>query len=825
MLLLLELAVTVCVGVIAVFTSLSTIQRESDSYSKELQADYKNLEKRYISVFKMLTIEVKEEIERDPTFEEMNAWLQARNDAFKDAVGENIFDGFAMTYKGGYAHSWDYGDYSNYDPDTRPWYQRAKEANGEVVAVAPYVTYLDASYLNSDQYIEMTIAQKYNDEISFDLDLKTGDISALLKDRSMEYTNATAVLFDSSGYILSTSDTKLYAHNVYKKDDVITESLSSQFTRFSNNPGHLSLSDIDGQPYVTYGTRDQDGSTYCLMIPFWSVFLRDFMLLFLFSVLLVFFEAGSYYKGKQFLSELSERDNSILLSLSRHYQDVFIGDADRRENYPVKTDEHFKDLIRSGFSADEAAKRFADAFVREEYRREFLEAMSFDTVLVKLAEMPEYAVTVRLEDGHFIMVRFIRSGNFEETHDFIFTIENVDDVMEQQEQMKAALNEANMATAAKSEFLSRMSHDIQTPMNGIIGMTRIASAEDNPPVTKDCLKKIGISSKYLLGLINDVLDMSKIESGKIQLHAEPYPDSEFYEYLNSVFRPMTQAKKQELVIKGQSDSRYIPVLDKLRVDQIVFNLLSNASKYTPEGGKIEFFREDHVTDGKMQITISVRDNGIGMSEEFQKKLFQPFVQEDRVRTMDTVTNSSGLGLAIVRKLVDLMQGTIDVESCEGKGSTFTVRLVRDFIIAADYHAAKEKDLAAEHVKLEGRRVLVFEDNAINQEIAASIVKNLGAEAEIAENGAVGVEKFEVSPSGYYDIILMDIRMPLMDGFEATRRIRNLPRRDAKKIPIIAMTADAFDDDVRRCLDAGMNEHMAKPLDPGVVYRGLSKWIR
>ena len=368
------------------------------------------------------------------------------------------------------------------------------------------------------------------------------------------------------------------------------------------------------------------------------------------------------------------------------------------------------------------------------------------------------------------------------------------------------------ANNAKSEFLSRMSHDIRTPMNGIIGMTEIAHEQDNPSETTVCLDKIDMSSRFLLGLVNDILDMSKAESGKMELHPEPYRISDFEAYLDSVVRPLCEEKNQTLVIETNVVRDALPLIDILRYNQVIFNLLSNAVKYTPEGGTIKLTAHSELVDaGKMHIVTSVIDDGIGMSQNFQKILFEPFSQEAR---RDSAENrGSGLGLAIVKRIVDVMGGTIDVRSELGQGSTFTVTTDFDYVAGeqtAEQKADKTED--ADYAFLAGKHILLCEDHPLNQEIAIHLLESKKMIVTTAEDGESGVREFESSPLGYYDAILMDIRMPVMDGIEATRKIRMLKRMDAATVPIIAMTADAYEEDVERCIDAGMNAHVPKPID-------------
>ena len=387
--------------------------------------------------------------------------------------------------------------------------------------------------------------------------------------------------------------------------------------------------------------------------------------------------------------------------------------------------------------------------------------------------------------------------------------------------------EAISANAAKTDFLSRMSHDIRTPLNGIIGMTYLAKEQNNPAETADCLEKIDRSSVFLLGLINDVLDMSRAESSRIELNPEPYPIEEFNGYLDAVVRPLCQEKGQRFVLDEQTSLRgSTPIADKLRCNQIIFNLLSNAVKYTPEGGTITYrIGGRQLGGGRIRIDHEISDTGIGMSEEFQKVLFDPFTQENR----DDVSEKrgTGLGLAIVKKLVDRMGGTIGVQSTLGRGSTFRVSLTFDTVppqadSAAAQSAADGGD-GADRL-LGDRHILLCEDHPLNQEITRTLLEQKGAIVELAENGKVGLEKFAAAPNRYYDLILMDIRMPVMDGYEATRQIRSLRREDAVDTPILAMTADAFSDDVQKCLDTGMNGHIAKPISPERLFEKIAGLI-
>jgi len=391
----------------------------------------------------------------------------------------------------------------------------------------------------------------------------------------------------------------------------------------------------------------------------------------------------------------------------------------------------------------------------------------------------------------------------------------------QNQTLKQAMAETKEANRAKTDFLSRMSHDIRTPMNGIIGMTRIASEQDNPPETVECLSKIEMSSRFLLGLVNDILDMQKAESGAIELHPEPYLMADFDKYLDSVIRPLCAEKNQTLNVETVAVATVIPIVDILRFNQIIFNLLSNAVKYTPEGGTITLTDYNElIGDHRERLNVTISDNGVGMSEDFQKVLFEPFTQEER---SDSAENrGSGLGLAIVKKMVDRMGGTISVESALGKGTTFHMTFDFDYLDEDQATWKKREPVMtdADEKSLAGLHILLCEDHPMNQQIAVKLLRDKGMLVEVAENGQRGVEHFSRSTDGFFDAVLMDIRMPVMDGYEACRTIRALNRSDAGSVPIIAMTADVFKEDVDRCRAAGMDGHVPKPVEPEGLYQAI-----
>lgn len=385
-------------------------------------------------------------------------------------------------------------------------------------------------------------------------------------------------------------------------------------------------------------------------------------------------------------------------------------------------------------------------------------------------------------------------------------------------ELETAIESAKSAAKAKSEFLSRMSHDIRTPMNAIIGLTHLAQKEDDIETVRNYLAKISASSKFLLGLINDILDMSKIENGNLTLNPEPLTKKEFVISINTVIRPLMNQRNIHFICQMDEGPECI-LVDKLRFNQIFFNLLSNAGKFTPEGGEVSIILENLPTvDDKAGMRFYVRDNGVGMSEEFLEHIYDPFSKEHS--KLSNSSKGTGLGLPIVKSLVEAMGGTISVKSKLGEGTEFTVDLYLPVTEAPVDDLAQYKP----DTSLQNKKILLVEDNEINTFVAKIILEQAGCIITTAENGRIAVETFEKSQPGTFSAILMDVRMPEMDGLEATRTIRALDRADAKTIPIIAMTADAFAEEQKRTIDAGMNYHISKPINPHELYSVLAEFV-
>ena len=668
-----------------------------------------------------------------------------------------------------------------------------------------------------------------------------------------------------------------------------------------------------------------------------------------------------------------EQQEQMITALASDFWSVYYLELDKDEGICYQAHADIEDGFKVGerFRYLESVTAYANRYITDAYREEFLRFIQPDAIREGLSRsrVIPYTYTVhRHGQDSYEMVRFAgvhhpgeMDGDVINNVGACFTDVDAETRrnLEQQQTLSDALGAAEEANRAKTAFLSNMSHEIRTPMNAIIGLDNIALHDpDLPDRTRDYLEKIGASADHLLNLINDILDMSRIESGRMTLRNEEFSFRKLLETVNTLFSGQCSEKglDYQCHIKTEIDDYYIG--DTMKLRQVLINILSNAVKFTPEGGHVELSVERTARfDRQSTLRFTIADTGIGMSPEFLPRIFDTFAQEDSSAT--NRYGSSGLGLAITKSIVEMMNGTIEVESEKGKGSVFTVTvtlmdadrkedeeepgeihpqdmcvlIIDDDPVACEHaklvlgkagidaetaasggeavelvrlrHARREpynlilvdwqmpemdgvettrrireivgnesaiiiltayrwddvleealeagvdsflsKPLFAAAVieefrsamnrkgvrkkqkqtkaDLKGRHILLAEDVQINAEIMQMVLQTRGMQVDLAVNGRIAVEKVEDHPAGYYDAILMDMRMPEMDGLEATRRIRAMDREDAKTIPIIALTANAFDEDVQRSMQAGLNAHLSKPVQPEVLYETLESLIR
>lgn len=667
-------------------------------------------------------------------------------------------------------------------------------------------------------------------------------------------------------------------------------------------------------------------------------------------------------------NEHERRQLKILAALSSDYDVVYYTDLDNDYCKLIRINEFFENFVIEGNSHSNCMSLYIENSVQPEYRDILSPYISTIEIIKRFARESDFSIRYKvinnINDASIFEMHFVDASESEYEHFMVFGIRCVDDIVREEHQQKQlledALEAANRANNAKSEFLSKMSHDIRTPMNAIIGMTAIASTHiDDKERIKDALTKITASSRHLLSLINDVLDMSKIESGKISLNEEAFNLSELINGVINIIQPQIAEHNHTLNVYIK-DIKHEDVLgDTLRLQQVFLNILSNAVKYTNDGGEISLsVREIPASTRKAsQYEFIFEDNGIGMSEEFLKHIFEPFERAEDLRI--SKIQGTGLGMPITQNIVHMMNGTIDVQSELGKGTRFVVNLflkiqetagvdtselyglpvmvvdneedvctsvceilneigmkgegrtsgaeaikaveqalgtpdkfyaaIIDWkmpemngletakqikkitnnelpvivLTAYEWSAIEDdarsagvdafinkpvfksglirifkrlkngEEILASTTDLDdiresdytGKRALLVEDNALNMEIAKEIFTMAGLVVDEAENGEIAVEAFNSSPENYYDIVFMDIQMPVMNGYQATVAIRSLSRNDAQSVPIVAMTANAFADDIRTAKNAGMNEHLAKPIDFEKLGEVLKKHLR
>ncbi|MBQ6296136.1 MAG: response regulator [Selenomonadaceae bacterium] len=670
--------------------------------------------------------------------------------------------------------------------------------------------------------------------------------------------------------------------------------------------------------------------------------------------------------------EKAQQDNMIR-ALSSDYRSVYYVNLADDSGVCYRGDKELADALieGEGFKFSRRFTEYANLYVTAEYREDFLKFIKPDSIrdsLEKTAVIMYRYLANRNGNERYEMIRMASVGIADDgtkisNHVIGVGITDIDsemrDAMAKREALSDALKTAEEASKAKTTFLSAMSHEIRTPMNAIIGLDSLALHEPGiSDTTRSYLEKIGTSAQHLLSLINDILDMSRIESGRMTIRNEEFSFPKLIEQINTIFSGQCSEKKLEYNchINGHIGEYYIG--DSVKLRQVLINILGNAVKFTPEGGKVDLIVEKTADfDKKSAIRFTIKDTGIGMSKDYLPKIFEAFSQEDSGNT--NKYGSSGLGMAITKSIVEMMNGKIEVDSEKGKGTTFTVTvtllnsdkndsanddieikpqemnvlIIDDDPIACDHaklvleksgiaaetvlsgkeaiervklrHARREpynliivdwkmpemdgvevakrireiignetaiiiltaynwddvaeealaagvdsfiakplfsgalleefknalrkKNLSVVATKtkadLTGRKILLAEDMPVNAEIMMMVLQMREIEVDLAENGKIALEKFQNSPENYYDAILMDMRMPEMDGLEATQRIRALNRPDAKKIPIIALTANAFDEDVQRSLQAGLNAHLSKPVEPDVLFETLENMIK
>ena len=533
---------------------------------------------------------------------------------------------------------------------------------------------------------------------------------------------------------------------------------------------------------------------------------------------------------KKALDEATKR-SEIILAIATLYVTIVYANVKERTYELLKGHDLVQKILGQKGKIDDVMERLPTAFAAQEEREKYREFLDFDTLTERLRNTNFVSNEFVDINGEWRLSRFIVKSRDTQGNvvDVLYVVRDITEEklreLMYQKQLKASMEDAQRANISKTAFLQRMSHDIRTPLNGIVGMIHIAQKHSNDVAKlQECRQKVLQSTDYLQKLINNVLDISKLESGSLMLE---YKSFDLVELLNNNMTVVAMSAYENGVrFEGGVEAntirhRYL-IGSPVHLSRVLMNLASNAIKYNHFHGTVNVHCEELSDDGNIAVFKFVcSDTGLGMSEEFQKHAFDVFAQEGKQST--TTFSGSGLGLSIVKDIIELMGGTVELESEENVGSTFTVTVPFKIDHSVENNDS-QKDSCSQSMELSGKRVLLVEDNAINMEIAHAILEEEHLNITEAKNGKEALEIFQNSRLDEYDVIIMDVMMPVMDGLEATKAIRMLEREDAKRIPIIAMTANAFEEDRKACLDAGMDEHIGKPIDIPLLKRTITKAI-
>lgn len=525
-----------------------------------------------------------------------------------------------------------------------------------------------------------------------------------------------------------------------------------------------------------------------------------------------------------------EKEQEILESVLRTELDfITYVDVNTREARVIITNENADVMPPACGNYEEVNQNAIPLYVHPEDRAVCEKQFSIPYIQEELAKKEYFVISYRLLCGEEYRRKEMRiSYHKGDKNTIVFArrdvTESYEEEQKQKERLYHALMDARHANQEKNEFLERMSHEIRTPMNSIIGLSYLTREHaDNEKKVLENLTKINVSAHFLLSFINDILNLAQIESGNVALIREDVDLDDFFNELGQGIAKKAENKDIHFSMEKRGDFRQKYSFDAGKLRKALYNILENAVKFTPMEGNVDFIVEKvQDTDKATTLRIEIRDNGSGIEEEFLPYVFEPFEQEGNRNT--TLNGGTGLGLAIAKNIIEFMDGRIDAYSEKGKGSTFVITIMLERVADDEESARKRSKSENMDYDFTGKRALLVEDNEINIEITKNILLHKNLEVEVALNGEEGVAAYTSHEPGYYDVILMDIRMPVMDGFEATEKIRGAGREDSLHIPIIAMTANVFEEDVRKSFEAGMDAHLSKPLDIKQMYFVLDSMI-
>ena len=654
---------------------------------------------------------------------------------------------------------------------------------------------------------------------------KNGDLTMETVFADFPFKMDGSVVISDGTKVVSTNESKLLGMSVKECDELYQNA-------FHESKDHIVRLDAAGSSWYGKKEKIMDYDIY-VFFPAMQVFMtRNVVCLSYVLIAIVIFTlfrtVRIHMEQESIMSE--QKRLQIINALGQAYSIILLINIKKDTLEVIKFSDGVGHNYRKEDLSNALRKEYIENMIAPSFQKNYMAFTDISTMESRLKEHDSISCISQTIKGAW-MRSMIVPQKYDEKGNLSTVLLAISDVTEEKEHeleqdriLRNALSSAEHANRAKTAFLNNMSHDIRTPINAIIGFTSLAAEHlDDREIIRDYLEKISTSGKHLLSLINDVLDMSRIESGSVKIEKTNVYLPDVLEDLKTIILESVHAKQQKLLIKMQDVVHEDIITDKLRLTQVLLNIISNAVKFTPVGGTIHILVEEKASQkaGYAVYSFCIKDNGIGMSKEFQEHVFDSFARE-RTVTESGITGT-GLGMAITKNIVDLMGGTIHLTSKQGEGSEFIVTLeceLADKTVQDKQSSCPKAE--KKHLDYSGKKVLLVEDNELNREIATEILKSLGMKVDYAADGMEAVEIMSSEAGNQYDMIFMDIQMPKMDGYTATREIRTLKDTKKANVPIIAMTANAFDEDRKKAIKAGMNGHIAKPIDVNVILQNLDR---
>ena len=654
---------------------------------------------------------------------------------------------------------------------------------------------------------------------------KNGDLTMETVFADFPFKMDGSVVISDGTKVVSTNESKLLGMSVKECDELYQNT-------FHESKDHIVRIDAAGSSWYGRKEKIRDYDIY-VFFPAMHVFtirhvVRLPYILIAIVIFTLFRTVRIHMEQESIMRE--QKRLQIINALGQAYSIILLLNIKKNMLEVIKFSDGVGHNIRKEDLSNALRKEYIENMIAPSFQKNYMAFTDISTMESRLKEHDSISCISQTIKGAW-MRSMIVPQKCDEKGNLSTVLLAISDVTEEKEHeleqdriLRNALSSAEHANRAKTAFLNNMSHDIRTPMNAIIGFTSLAAEHlDDREIIRDYLEKISTSGKHLLSLINDVLDMSRIESGSVKIEKTNVYLPDVLEDLKTIILESVHAKQQKLLIKQQDVVHEDIITDKLRLTQVLLNIISNAVKFTPVGGTIHILVEEKASQkaGYAVYSFCIKDNGIGMSKEFQEHVFDSFARE-RTVTESGITGT-GLGMAITKNIVDLMGGTIHLTSKQGEGSEFIVTLeceLADKTVQDKQSSCPKAE--KKHLDYSGKKVLLVEDNELNREIATEILKSLGLKVDYAADGMEAVEILSSEAGNQYDMIFMDIQMPKMDGYTATREIRTLKDTKKANVPIIAMTANAFDEDRKKAIKAGMNGHIAKPIDVNVILQNLDR---